>query len=130
MITNDSATKKDTLGREKFAKQIVTSLTTSFEDTDDSIVVGICGSWGSGKSTLLNFINNEIGIQGVKVNAYDATNTVIATTFSAANGTYSLPFTVSVRVEFEMQAATSCVDSSVDFSSISVARSNTTPKTE
>lgn len=61
--------------------------------------------------------NNEIGIPNVIVNAYDATNTVIATTTSAANGTYTLPFTVPVRIEFEMPAPSRCVDSSVDFSS-------------
>jgi gliding motility-associated-like protein len=60
----------------------------------------------------------EPGVSNVIVNAYDATNTIIATTTTAANGSYSLPFTVPVRLEFEMPAATQCIDSTVDFSTL------------
>lgn len=68
--------------------------------------------------------NNEIGIPNVIVNAYDATNTIIATTTSAVNGTYTLPFTVPVRIEFELPASTLCIDSTVDFSSIALNGEN------
>lgn len=62
--------------------------------------------------------SNEYGLEGIIINAYDATNTIIATTTSTANGTYTLPFTVPVRLEFEFPAPTLCVDSNTDFSSV------------
>ncbi|MBL7766444.1 MAG: gliding motility-associated C-terminal domain-containing protein [Chitinophagaceae bacterium] len=63
-------------------------------------------------------LNIEPGAAGIIVNAYDATNTVIATTTSAANGTYSLPYTVPVRVEFEIPVGTVCANAWYDFSGI------------
>ena len=59
-LSPDTLPKDDLLKREKFAKQIVTSLTTSFEAVDESIVIGICGKWGSGKTTLLSYIEKEL----------------------------------------------------------------------
>ena len=50
----------DKLGRHPFAYEIASGLVKSFRDNNESIVLGINGTWGSGKSTLLNFIINEI----------------------------------------------------------------------
>lgn len=50
----------DKLGRSLFASEIANGLVKSFETNNESIVVGINGSWGSGKSTLINFIISEI----------------------------------------------------------------------
>ncbi len=66
----------------------------------------------------------EVGVAGIVINAYDATNTVINTTVSAANGTYTLPFTVPVRVEFEISAVTPCTNSGIDFSGYALAGNN------
>ena len=68
--------------------------------------------------------SNEFGLGGVIINAYDATNTVIATTTSAADGTYTVPFTVPVRLEFEFSTPTLCVDSNTDFSSVMAGGEN------
>jgi hypothetical protein len=38
--------------------------------------------------------NLEPGIEGVIVNAYDKTNTIVNTTITAPNGSYTLPFIV------------------------------------
>lgn len=59
-IQNDTVAVIDSLGRRKFASQIVKSITCSFENIDESIVIGICGKWGSGKTTLLAYVENEI----------------------------------------------------------------------
>lgn len=50
----------DKLGRHAFAYEIASGLVKSFKDNNESIVLGINGTWGSGKSTLLNFIINEV----------------------------------------------------------------------
>lgn len=50
----------DKLGRHPFAFEIASGLVKSFKDNNESIVLGINGTWGSGKSTLLNFIINEV----------------------------------------------------------------------
>jgi len=55
---NDSSVDK--LGRNPFANEIASGLVNSFKDNNESIVLGINGTWGSGKSTLLNFIINEV----------------------------------------------------------------------
>jgi len=59
-ISADAITTNDVLGRENFARQMVTSLTTAFGGEQESLVVGIAGSWGSGKSTLLGFIKTHL----------------------------------------------------------------------
>lgn len=68
--------------------------------------------------------NNEVGIQGIKVKIYDANNVAIDSTISGPTGTYTLPFTVPVRLEFEFMAATPCLDSTVDFNSFALAGDN------
>lgn len=50
----------DKLGRHPFAYEIASGLVKSFKENNESIVLGINGTWGSGKSTLLNFIINEV----------------------------------------------------------------------
>jgi len=50
----------DKLGRYIFATEIASGLVNSFRDNNESIVLGINGTWGSGKSTLINFIINEV----------------------------------------------------------------------
>ncbi|MGN6401091.1 MAG: KAP family P-loop NTPase fold protein [Flavisolibacter sp.] len=60
VISADSVANEDLLGRKKFAKQIVNSLTKAFSAHNESFVVGINGPWGSGKSTLLSFLEKEL----------------------------------------------------------------------
>lgn len=50
----------DQLERYQFAEQIALGLVSSFANNNESIVLGINGSWGSGKSTLINYIVKEI----------------------------------------------------------------------
>lgn len=50
----------------------------------------------------------EPSIAGAVINAYDANNTLLNTTTTAANGTYSIPYTVPVRVEFELPITSTC----------------------
>jgi protocatechuate 3,4-dioxygenase beta subunit len=62
---------------------------------------------------------NEPGVGGIVVNAYDATNTVIETAISASDGTYSMPFTVPVRIEFVLPTSGGCVNPDFDFTGFS-----------
>lgn len=55
-----STKENDKLGRYLFAEEIANGLVNSFNNNNESIVLGINGEWGSGKSTLVNFIINEI----------------------------------------------------------------------
>lgn len=57
---------QDKLGRYLFASEIANGLVNSFQDNNESIVIGINGPWGTGKSTLVNFIINEIEQQSNK----------------------------------------------------------------
>lgn len=66
----------------------------------------------------------EPGVSGVTVNAYDANNTVINTTVSAANGTYTLPFTSAVRIEFELAPGPFCSNTSADYTGVAAAGNN------
>ena len=52
------AIKDDALNRAIFAKNIAT-LIKNYR-SEESLVVGIYGSWGSGKSTVLNFVIEEV----------------------------------------------------------------------
>lgn len=60
LLSLDNLPEKDLLRREKFAKQILTSLNSSFDPVNESMVIGICGSWGSGKTTLLKYLEKSI----------------------------------------------------------------------
>jgi gliding motility-associated-like protein len=59
--------------------------------------------------------NAEPGVMGITINCYDHANTLVATTTSAANGTYTIPFTVPVRVEFEITSNNACLNALTDF---------------
>lgn len=59
--------------------------------------------------------NPEPGVSGTVINAYDKTNLLVASTISNANGGYSLPFTVPVRVEYEIHPNNFCLNALVDF---------------
>lgn len=50
----------DKLGRFLFATEIASGLINSFRNNNESIVLGINGTWGTGKSTLINFIIQEV----------------------------------------------------------------------
>ncbi|MBL7778093.1 MAG: hypothetical protein JNK66_07375, partial [Chitinophagales bacterium] len=56
----------------------------------------------------------EPGAPGVVVNAYNAANVLVSTTTSAADGTYSMPYTVPVRVEFVIPSGLNCVNTSLE----------------
>lgn len=67
----------------------------------------------------------EPGAPNIVVNAYNASNNLIATTTSAADGTYTLPFTVPVRIEFVLPTSIGiCVNNVEDFSSFGQNGSN------
>ncbi len=66
----------------------------------------------------------EPGVSGIVINAYDGSNAIISTTMSAANGTYTLPFTVSVRLEFEFGAGNLCSNAGTDFTTVAQAGNN------
>jgi SdrD B-like domain/Secretion system C-terminal sorting domain len=63
----------------------------------------------------------EPGVQGVIVTAYNANDAVVNSTTTAANGTYSLAYSVQVRLEFTLPAnGTVCgLNSLIDYSSFS-----------
>lgn len=66
----------------------------------------------------------EVGVPGIVINAYDATNTIISTTVSGANGGYTMPFTVPVRVEFEISGIAFCSNTSADFTGVAAGGNN------
>lgn len=59
-IKSDSVAKEDILDRKPFAREIAGQITEYFKSNEDSLVIGINGSWGSGKSTLITFIKDEL----------------------------------------------------------------------
>lgn len=67
---------------------------------------------------------NEPGVAGVVINAYDANNALLTTATSANDGSYSMPFTERVRVEFVIPAGLNCVSSSIDFTGAGVDGNN------
>lgn len=67
-LQSDWIPNEDYLDREIFANQIILSLQSSFKKVEESIVIGICGSWGSGKTTFLKFIENAI--HQTNINSY------------------------------------------------------------
>lgn len=65
-MNSDAAVKvkrEDLLNRYGFASEIVKGILTSFQNGQDSLVIGINGEWGCGKSSLMEFIKSEILIQ-------------------------------------------------------------------
>jgi len=60
----------------------------------------------------------EPGVSGIIVNAYDGGNSLVSSTTSAGDGTYSMPFTVPVRIEFVIPAGSQCVHPAMDFSGV------------
>ncbi|MBK7433394.1 MAG: hypothetical protein IPI66_05410 [Chitinophagaceae bacterium] len=59
----------------------------------------------------------EPGVPGVVVTAYNAADQVVNTTTTANNGTYSLAYSVPVRLEFIILSGSGCVNNTQDFSS-------------
>jgi protocatechuate 3,4-dioxygenase beta subunit len=60
----------------------------------------------------------EPGAGGVIINTYDASNNFVTSTTSAADGSYSLPYTVPVRLEFVLPSAgpgNYCTGAPLDF---------------
>ncbi len=58
-IKSDQTTTKDSLNRRQFAEEIASNIFNYLKNNDESLVIGINGTWGSGKSTLLGFIKEE-----------------------------------------------------------------------
>ncbi len=52
--------ENDELSRVFFAREIAAGLVISFEDNNESLVIGLNGPWGSGKSSLLNLLEIEV----------------------------------------------------------------------
>lgn len=67
MLNSDNEAKKDLLNRKPLAQQIVKGIMASFQDTNESLVIGINGKWGIGKSTLLSFIKEELILSNQKI---------------------------------------------------------------
>lgn len=61
-----SRTKDDRFGRSRFAEDIASDLRNW--KGDESLVVGLCGSWGAGKTTLCNFIREKLNARRQKKN--------------------------------------------------------------
>ena len=61
--------------------------------------------------------NQEPGVPGVIVSAYNASDALVNTTTTAADGTYTLAYSVPVRLEFTLPAGSGCVSSAIDHSS-------------
>ncbi|MFY7880538.1 MAG: SdrD B-like domain-containing protein [Lacibacter sp.] len=60
----------------------------------------------------------EPGVPGVVITAYNSKDVVVNTTVSAVDGSYSLAYSVPVRLEFTFPSSpTVCVDRTIDFSS-------------
>ncbi len=57
---------------------------------------------------------NEYGVEGIIINAYSNENVLVATTVSAADGSYTLPYAVPVRVEFVIPATGTCISNTED----------------
>jgi hypothetical protein len=55
-------------------------------------------------------------VEGVTIEAYDASNTLISSTVSASDGTYTMPFTGPVRLEFKIPSGLPCLNNLNDFS--------------
>lgn len=53
----------DELNRKQFAEGLIKGLLSSFENGQESLVIGLNGEWGLGKSTLLEYIKLEIRSQ-------------------------------------------------------------------
>lgn len=66
----------------------------------------------------------EPGVAGVVINAYDAGNSLLSTTTSANDGSYSMPFTEKVRIEFIIPAGMNCVSNNLDFTGAGVDGNN------
>lgn len=66
----------------------------------------------------------EPGVNGVIINAYDDNNSLVSTTNSANDGTYSMPYTVPVRIEFVIPAGMNCVSSILDYTGAGVDGNN------
>ncbi|MBL4710429.1 MAG: hypothetical protein JKY48_18520, partial [Flavobacteriales bacterium] len=69
MRTDTHLNVKDDLNRYQFAKTLVKGLLSSFENGQESLVVGLNGEWGLGKSTLLEYIKCEIEEQTKEVDS-------------------------------------------------------------
>jgi len=61
--------------------------------------------------------NNETGVKGVTITAYNTSNQVVNTTTSGSDGSYTLAYTVPVRLEFQIPTGTGCVNTTYDFNS-------------
>lgn len=67
---------------------------------------------------------NEPGVPDVIINAYDASNTLVSSTVSANDGSYTMPYTTKVRVEFIIPAGLNCVSSDLDYTGAGVDGNN------
>ena len=62
-MSADQVSSSDALDRQRFAKEIAKNILQHFENSSESLVIGLHGPWGSGKSTLLHFVKENISSQ-------------------------------------------------------------------
>ena len=66
LYSDTSTNSKDLLNRRPFAKQLAGSIIANLENNQDSIVIGINGSWGNGKSTFLEYFQSELNESAIE----------------------------------------------------------------
>jgi hypothetical protein len=99
----------------------LTGFTTQLFSQISGIVYRDYNNNGSRQSTYPSI---EPGVPGVLIKAYNASNVLLNSTESQADGTYSLPFSEPVRIEFEIPISTNCLSNSLDFTSTNIDGNN------
>lgn len=63
--------------------------------------------------------NNEPGVAGIIVNAYNNANSLVESVVSGGDGTYTISSAGPLRIEFVIPAAANCVNSVIDYTGFS-----------
>jgi protocatechuate 3,4-dioxygenase beta subunit len=63
--------------------------------------------------------NNEPGVAGVVINAYNSSNSLVQSVTSAGDGSYSITASLPLRLEYVIPAGLNCVNSLLDYNGFS-----------